>query len=167
MNNLLKKKGELISLLQKNNGWGKNKEDVRNLLDVLDIEESDLEDSKAKPQTRLLIDTNRLKSSFELDHQIELPIVELFIDNSNFVVFTTRGIYNCRVGIIKQIEYSDITGVDENSINGVFCDSPKNLHLFDIKLIVKNGKEIPITIEYGISFRPIVYFLIIVNKKKI
>ena len=36
---------------------------------------------------------------------------------------------------------------------------------FDIELILSNGNSIPITFEYAISFRPLVYFLTMVNKE--
>lgn len=165
MDSLLKIKKQYIDLLQKYNGWGGSKEEIGDLLDVLGIVDTDLERLKEKPKTNILVDINEIVSPVYLDYNVELPIVELFVDKDNFVVFTTQSIYNCRNTMIEKIGYRDIVGVDENSINDAFSNRIKNMQVVDIKLIITNGNRVPITVEYGISFRPIAYFLTVVNKK--
>ncbi len=169
MISLLAIKKQHINLLQKYNTWGKS-EEAENLLDVLDVFNIDLENQIEKSKinslkTTILIDTNEIVSPVCLDYRIELPIVELFIEKDNFVLFTTQHIYNCRGAIVDKIKYIDILSVDENSINDVLRDKTKNVRFFDIQLVLTNHNKVPITIEYGISFRPIVYFLTVINEK--
>lgn len=164
MNHLSKIKKQHIDLLQKYNNWGKSKEDIGDLLAVLEVADIDLESLKEKSstntsQTKILIDTTKIVAPIHINNDIELPIVELFIDNNNFIVYTTQCIYNCRNAITEKIDYTDIVGVDENSINDALQDMIRQIQLIEVKLIIVNGNRIPISIEYGIPFRPIVYFL--------
>ena len=171
MDKLLKIKQQKIDILQKYTGWGKSIKEVENLLDVLG-ENTDLDnlegDCLINPKTHILINTNEIKSPIYLNYNFELPLVELFLDKNNFTIYTTKHIYNARNGIIKKIEYEEIIRIDENSMNDILYNNPDNLSCFDIMLITSNGNKIPITIEYGISFRPIFYFLITtINSKEV
>jgi hypothetical protein len=166
MNRLLKTKKGYIALLQKYNGWGRDDEDTKSLFDVLEVLDSDLNSEQQTHQTNILTSTNKIISPIQLDNSIELPIVELFIDGENFVVFTTECIYNCRNASLQKLDYINIIGIDENSLNDFFRYKSKNKRFYDIKLITSNGNIMPITFEFGVSFRPIVYFLSIINDKK-
>ena len=170
MNNLFERKKNYIELLQKYNGWGINKEAADSLLSDVEIVDTDFQNATYSLQTNLLVNTNKIVSPINLDTSLELPITELFIDNDNFIVFTTKCIHSCRNSSISQIKYTDILEVDEMS---VIESMRKRLvinkieQFIDINLILSDGSKIPITIEYGISFRPIIYFLTTVNKQKI
>ena len=171
MDKLLKIKQQKIDILQKYGGWGKSIKEGENLLDVLG-ENTGLDnlegDCLISPKTRILINTNEIKSPIYLNYNFELPIVELLLDKNNFVIYTTKHIYSVRNEIIKKIEYEEIIGIDENSINGGLYNNPDNLSCFHIMLITSNENKIPITIEHGISFRPILYFLATtINSKKV
>lgn len=164
MNRLFKIKKQHIDLLQKYNSWGKSKEDIGDLLDVLEVADIDLGSLKEKSstntlQTKILIDANKIVAPIHIDNDIELPIAELFIDNNNFVVYTTQCIYNCRNAITEKIDYTNIVGVDEDLINDTLRDMARQIQIIELKLIIANGNRVPISIEYGIPFRPIVYFL--------
>lgn len=167
MDNLLRIKAQQINILQIE-GWGKNANEVGDLLSVLG-ESVDLENRKDNSitgfKTRLLNNTNAIVSPIHLDYSIELPLVELFIEEANFVLFTTQFIYNCRKATITKIGYAEIIRIDEKSINKFLYKRLENSQFMDINLITVNGDSVPIVFEYGISFRPIVYFLTIVNKR--
>ena len=91
MISLLAIKKQHINLLQKYNTWGKS-EEAENLLDVLDVFNIELENKIEKFKTNslktiILIDTNEMVSPVCLDYGIELPIVELFIEKDNVIIF--------------------------------------------------------------------------------
>jgi hypothetical protein len=165
MDTILKKKEYYIAVLQKYTGWGKENRDTKNLLNVL--ENFDSSDSVWEVKTNLLIKINSIISPINLDHIVELPIAELYIDMGNFVVFTTNGIYNCRKTIIENIMYKDILRVDSNSINNGLWNKSMYERFFDIKLILTDERIAIITLEYGVSFRPLIYFLTTVNQHNI
>ncbi len=160
MNKLFKKKEYCISLLQQYNGWGKEN---LGLLDVLVGSELSSEIEATTVATNILINTNKIISPIQLENSVELPVVELFIDIENFVVFTTQCIYNCRKTIIEKIEYLDIIKVDSNSLTQFLLNKSTTLHFGDIELILSNGTKVIVVFEYGISFRPLVYFLTMIN----
>lgn len=159
MNELDKIKKKYIDLLQMHTSWGKGKEIGEDLLKALGVNEINEMKIGKEPETKLLLETNELVSPLKLDLCIELPVVELFIDKANFVIFTTLQIYSCKNSTIEKIEYKNIEGIDEDSLNNFLRYRARKAQLFEMNIIISNGSVKPITIEYGFTFRPVVYFL--------
>lgn len=162
MNELLEIKRQQIDLLQTYTSWGKGKEVGEQLLRASELSEINEDDSEEWPRTKILINTNKITSPINIDLRLELPIVELYLDEKNFVVYTTSRIYSFRNAAIVKIEYKHVISIDEDSLNSFFRNWSKKVRFFDIRLITKNGHEI-ITIEYGIPFQPLVRFLTNIN----
>jgi hypothetical protein len=110
------------------------------------------------------VDTNEIISPIYLNHNIELPLLELHIDKDNFVVFTTKNIYNCRDTFNSVINYDDIIGIDEISLI-LSSSNTKIAQIFDILIVLSNGTSMPIKVEHGIPISCIVYFLITITKR--
>lgn len=160
-----KLKDDYSSILQKHTNWGKSDkyieleaEKIYNIANFNDIQLEEFKKmAKIRPKTVLLTHTNKIKSDVEIDRKCELPIIELFLDDSNFVVFTTKGIYSCRAGVITNLVYNNISNIDENSLQKFGTNN--HIRFMDLGLITKDKKTIPVKIEYGIPFRPIIVFL--------
>ncbi|MFN0202545.1 MAG: hypothetical protein ACKVTZ_13555, partial [Bacteroidia bacterium] len=163
MDKLLKIKKQYIDLLQQHTSWGKNIETVDDSLDIFEKENSDLSAIRYN-RTQILVNTNEIVSPIHLDTVIELPKAELFIDDANFVIYTTKGIYCCIESTLNIIEYKNIAKIDyDYSLTKFFRSNPKGFEIFDFRLIFSNGAYMEILLEYGVSWRPIVRFLSVVN----
>ncbi|MGK0365643.1 MAG: hypothetical protein ACI85O_002709 [Saprospiraceae bacterium] len=109
-------------------------------------------------KTVILANSDETKSQIEIDKDIELPLIELFITKYSFVVFTTKSIYSRSNEVIEKIAYDDILEIDEMSISQF--GRYKHIPFFCLELILNNGKKKLIMIENHLHpWRTIVCFL--------
>lgn len=101
------------------------------------------------PISKILVDVNEIDSELKLFEKDELPILECYRNNEEFIVFSTKRIYSCR-GILETSCYSDIMEIDQEYIDNL------NLKLaprfVEIKLNLIEGKEMIIDLETGYPF---------------
>ncbi len=131
--------------------------------EVLEENQNPIELPTKDLETQILVHTNEIISPISLNHNIELPLLELYIDKENFVVFTTQNIYNCRDAALSAINYDDIVAINENSLTSRPLN-PKKGRIFDIIIILPNGSSVPIKVEYGIPLPCIAHFLTTIIK---
>ncbi len=161
-------KKRYLEILQKYNSWGKSQLELENeagdifdIINIVGVEsvEDFKKGFKLTTDTKLLVNTNQTLAPIDLNYSLELPLVELYFDSHNFVLFTTKCIYNCRKAQVKAIKYEDIVGVNQNWDINFIDENLKRNHFFDLKIKLSNNESTDILVERGIPFTALVYFV--------
>ena len=143
-------KNKHLANLAKDTQWGK--------------EESFRWKMNDRVKTVILSNTNKIKSGIEINEELELPIIELFLTKYSFVVFTTKSIYSRCNEVTEIIDYDDLVGLNEASINQF--GRYKHIPFFCIELIMRDESKRLVMLENNLqAWRTIIIFLSDVIRK--
>lgn len=112
------------------------------------------------PKTRLLIDDNNLESSIILKDD-ESPVLELYINDEDFVVFTTKSLYIRRDGISYNKTFSEHRNVyRSNSVleklrlmyEDLIKERNKGVYMLDIPIVLDDESFLKLRVENSSPF---------------
>jgi hypothetical protein len=114
------------------------------------------------PQTKLLIDSNNLESNVTLRDD-ELPILELYLDKDDFVVFTTKSLFIQRDNIYFNKTYSDmrikkpndeeLIKLNDQNYANLIVEKRKGIHFLDVIIFLDDNNVCKLRVENGSPFR--------------
>lgn len=166
-------KNEYILLLKRDTIWREDLEEMQKLREETFMEylkhnpaEKDKEfvfTTKMRFKTQLLETHNHIKSSVNINFDVELPLAEYYIDECNFVVYTTSGIYSCMASELSYIQYCNIKNDNGDFIHEYYdvLHSSKSTPInIEIQLETKIGGFFSILIETSNPKKPLLRFLL-------
>lgn len=106
-------------------------------------------------KTRVLLDNNQLESNLSLEKD-ELPMVELYLNEEDFLVFTTQAIYIQRDNTFFKMTYFDLKNkritsgeIYMQDMHKFVQDMKNKVPFLDEIVRLKDGGAYKIRIEYG------------------
>jgi hypothetical protein len=170
-------KERYIAVLQQYSDWGVDQDpqqvkqaakEIFESIPIEGIESADWLEAMflSQPQTALLKDTHAIRSPLELDHAVEQPLAELYINDAEFCLLTTQGIYCSMSDKLTRTVYSKIAQIDEDSVLKSFAERAKDKPFGTFDLITTDQGRVSVLFEYGKAHRPILSFLTQVIKQE-
>ncbi|WP_165915716.1 hypothetical protein [Tenacibaculum skagerrakense] len=106
-------------------------------------------------KTRILVDNENLQSRNVLSDD-ELPILEYYENEFNFLIFTTSSIYYKHGSINISFKYNDIKLIDSNNDFIRLKEAPD---FIDFKLILSDNSRINFKVETGAPFKAMILLI--------
>lgn len=110
-----------------------------------------------KIKTRVLTKDNLLKSEILLKRD-ELPVLEYFNNDFDFLVLTTSRLYYTSGSIFKLFKYSDIKSLDDENVD--FNALKKGAEFIDLKLNLIDGSSVVLKVETGTPIKAVLLLII-------
>lgn len=101
-------------------------------------------------KSKLLKNSNIIDSPIKLEN--ELPVIELFFDSYNFMLLTTRRIYNCRKEVFSCYLLEELKSFEDKSFDLFLDKRSQGVQFAELSVETKSNEVFEMVVETGVPF---------------